>query len=273
MINKKLVNITSLMFQEIKHRIEESKVVLQPFPHIVIKNLFPLKKLKKLNEVLPNYKDVESTNVFFQSSSETKKIILPESKIFKNLQNKKIFKETKNLFSKIKPVIIKKFKKEIDKNVNVKFINSKIKFNMNFALMRKGYLKSPHIDRRDHLISSIFYPKSEKNKGGNLQLWKLKKKNFFYDVFPSKKNISLAKNFKINQNFCLIFLNVPWAYHSVNKYKGNSDRKYFYIDYDFSLKNSSSLSKNRKKGANLNYLWNMPVKVKSLSRKKIFLTE
>jgi hypothetical protein len=76
---------------------------------------------------------------------------------------------------------------------------------MNFALMRKGYLKSPHIDRRDHLISSIFYPKSEKNKGGNLQLWKLKEKKKIYDVFPSKKNISLVKNFKINQNFLFNF--------------------------------------------------------------------
>ena len=79
------------MFREIKNKIEESRVVLQPFPHIVIKNLFPLNKLRKLNEVLPNYKDVESTKVFFQSSSETKKIILPESIIFKNLQKKKNF--------------------------------------------------------------------------------------------------------------------------------------------------------------------------------------
>lgn len=261
------------MLQEVKHKIEVSKVLLQPFPHIVIKNLFPIKKLRKLNEALPNYEDVESTNVFFQSSSETKKIILPESKIFKNLLKKKIFKETNNLFKKIKPIIIKKFKKEIEKNVNVKFIDTKIKFNMNFGLMKKGYLKSPHIDRRDHLISSIFYPKSEQHKGGNLQLWKIKKKKQIFDVFPSKNNISIVKNFKISQNFCLIFLNVPWAYHSVSKYKGNSDRKYFYIDYDFSVKNSSSLSKNRKKGANLNYLWNKPVKVKSLSRKKNFLTE
>lgn len=260
------------MFQEVKHRIEISRVVLQPFPHIVIKNLFPLKKLRKLNKVLPNYIDIKNMDVFFQSSSETKKTIMPDSKIFKKLLKKKIFKESHNLFKKLKPVIIKKFKKEIEKNVNEKFIDSKINFNMNFALMKKGYLKSPHIDRRDHLISSIFYPQSEQNKGGNLNLWKIKKKPI-YDVFPSKKNISIGKKFKISKNFCLIFLNVPWAYHSVSKYKGNSDRKYFYIDYDFSLKDSSSMSRNRKKGSNINTLWNIPVKVKSSSRKKIFFAE
>ena len=69
-------------------------------------------------------------------------------------------------FKKIKPIIIKKFKKEILKNVNPSFIKSKIKYNMNFALMKKGYLKSAHLDRRDHHISGIYYPTSKKNKGG-----------------------------------------------------------------------------------------------------------
>ena len=37
------------------------------------------------------------------------------------------------------------------------------------------------------------------------------------------------------------------AYHAVNKYNGETDRKYFYIDYDFDVKNSGGISKNRKK--------------------------
>ena len=69
------------------------------------------------------------------------------------------------------------------------------------------------------------------------------------------------------------FLNVPWAYHAVTKYNGNTDRKYFYIDYDFSVKESSSSTKNRKKGSNSNSLWKVPVKVQSLSRKDTFFTE
>jgi hypothetical protein len=85
------MNIITSCSLKLNIKLKNSKVVLQPFPHIVIKNLFPSKKLRKLNQVLPNYKDVESTNVFFQSSSETKKIILPESKIFKNLLKKKNF--------------------------------------------------------------------------------------------------------------------------------------------------------------------------------------
>ena len=63
--------------------------------------------------------------------------------------------------------------------MNPSFIKSKIKYNMNFALMKKGYLKSAHLDRRDHLISGIYYPTSKKNKGGIYNYVKLKEeKNF-----------------------------------------------------------------------------------------------
>ena len=71
----------------------------------------------------------------------------------------------------------------------------------------------------------------------------------------------------------MFFLNVPWAYHAVSKYKGETDRKYFYIDYDFKLKNSGSNSQNRKKGHNKNSFWKTKVEVKSQVRKKSFFTE
>ena len=168
---------------------------------------------------------------------------------------------------------MKKFKKEILNNVNPKFLQSKIKYNINLGLMRKGYLKSAHLDRRDHLISGIYYPITKINKGGNLQLCSLTKKMRTFDVFPSKKNLKIIKNYIITKNSCVFFLNVPWAYHAVSKYNGNTDRKYFYIDYDFVQKSSSALTKNRKKGHNQNLFWKTQVKVKSLSRKNSFFTE
>ena len=42
--------------------------------------------------------------------------------------------------------------------------------------MRKGYVKSAHIDRRDHLLHILFYPSSDSSKGGNIQIMKLKNK-------------------------------------------------------------------------------------------------
>jgi hypothetical protein len=261
------------MILEIKKKIENSEIILNPFPHIIIKEFLSKSALDKLNQVLPNYNDVNANNVIFQSSSKTKKTIMPDSNIFKSLLKEKIFKNVNDNLKKIKPIILKKFKNEILKNVNKSFVNSKIIYNMNFALMKKGYLKSPHLDRRDHLISGIYYPTSKSNVGGNLQLWGTKNRKKFYDIFPSKKNLKIFKNYKIKKNFCIFFLNVPWAYHAVNKYTGNSDRKYFYIDYDFSLKNSSSSAMNRKKGFNKNSFWKIPVKVKSYSRREVFFKE
>lgn len=261
------------MFLKLKEKIKNSKINLTPFPHIIIKNLLEENKLKELNKCLPSYGDLGSEDIIFQSSSETKKTIMPDSKIFKSLLKKKVFRDTNNNLKKIKPVVLKKFQSEILKNVNSKFIKSKIRYHMNFALMKKGYLKSPHLDRRDHLISGIFYPASVSNKGGNLQLCSVKKKGTSFDVFPSKKSLKISKNYKINKNFCVFFLNVPWAYHAVSKYNGDKDRKYFYIDYDFDTKKSSSSTKNRKKGLNKNSYWKTQVEVKSISRKKIFFTE
>ena len=126
---------------------------------------------------------------------------------------------------------------------------------------------------RDCLISGIYYPITKINKGGNLQLCSLTKKMRTFDVFPSKKNLKVIKNYSITKNSCVFFLNVPWAYHAVSKYNGNTDRKYFYIDYDFVQKNSSALTKIGKKDITKIYFGKTPVKVKSLSRKNSFFTE
>ena len=261
------------MILDIKKKINNTKIELKPFPHIIIENLLPKSVIEKLNKVLPEYDDVGKKNVLFQSSSETKKTIMPDSKIFKKLLKKKIFRNVNDNFFKMKPLILKKFNEEILENVNPQYLDSKIIYNINLGLMRKGYLKSAHLDRRDHLISGIYYPITKINKGGNLQLCRLSKKVQTYDVFPSKKNLKIAKNYKIKKNFCIFFLNVPWAYHAVSMYKGETDRKYFYIDYDFKVKNSSSSSKKRKEGLNESFFWKTLAKVKSTSRKKLFFTE
>jgi len=106
------------MYLEIKKKIEKAKIYTKPFPHIIIKNLLSKSTLEKLNKVLPNYNEVDKKNVIFQSSSETKKTIMPDSKIFKDLLKKKIFLEVNNNLKKIKPLILKKFKEEILINVN-----------------------------------------------------------------------------------------------------------------------------------------------------------
>ena len=91
--------------------------------------------------------------------------------------------------------------------------------------------------------------------------------------FQKKKNLTIKKKYKVFDNSCIIILNVPWAYHSVSEYKSIKDRKYFYMVYDFPIAKSGSKYKNRKAGFNQNQFWKNEVIIKSLKRKKTFLTE
>ena len=141
--------------------------------------------------------------------------------------------------------------------------------------MRRGYIKSAHIDRRDHLLHILFYPSSDSTKGGNINIMKLKdkKKSNHFDIFPARKDLKMFKSYKVKNNFCLFTLNVPWSYHSVSKYVGKKDRKFFYSVYDFPSNSTGKKLKNKKKGNNQNEFWNSKVSVMSSNRKKKFFSE
>tara|TARA_B100000586_G_C20093675_1_gene421322 strand:+ start:99 stop:881 length:783 start_codon:yes stop_codon:yes gene_type:complete len=260
------------MFEKARKKIIKSKINLDPFPYIFIRNFIDKSFLKKLNKSLPSFKELEGGGVMYQSSSKTKKTILPNSTIYKKLSRNKFFRSTDILFKNLEPTIVKKFEEQIKIYVNKNFQKSKLNYHSSFSIMRKGYKKSSHLDRRDHLISMIFYPETEASKGGEICLDKMKKSQETYDIFPSKNSL-ISKKYKVINNSCIIILNVPWAYHSVPNYYGNKDRKYFYVVYDFPIKKSGSKISNRKKGFNENDFWKYKVKVKSEKRKKVFLTE
>ena len=92
-------------------------------------------------------------------------------------------------------------------------------------------------------------------------------------IFLNKNDLKVQKKYKVKDNFCLFTLNTPWSYHSALEYRGNKDRKYFYVAYDFPISKLSSIEKNRKKGLNLNLFWKDDVLIKSQTRKKYFFSE
>ena len=261
------------MFKKVQKKIVKERLYTKPFPYMFIKNFFDNDFVKNLNKMLPSFEMINEKDVVYQSKSKSKKTILPNSKDYKKLQKNKSFNKINFIFKKLQPFIIKKFKQEIKKNVNKEYHNSKLKYHSSFSIMRAGYKKSAHLDRRDHLIHMIFYPDSDSTKGGEIILNELKKHDGTFDIFPNRKNLKINKKYKVSNNSCLIILNVPWAYHSVSNYYGSKDRKYFYMVYDFPIKKSGSKAENRKKGFNKNNFWKQDVMIRSLKRKKIFLTE
>lgn len=264
------------MLNHIIKEIDKSKLQIKPFPYFVVKNLIPKKDLKEINKLLPNYKDIKEKDIYFQSASQTKKTLLPSSSRYKSLNKNKHFRKINKIFEQIKPKVISKFRSSINKYVEKRFQKSKLSFHSTYSVMRKGYIKSAHIDRRDHLLHILFYPSSESSKGGEIQIMDVKNKktnNNQFDIFPSKKDLKLFKSYKVKNNFCLFTLNVPWSYHAVSKYNGKNDRKFFYSVYDFPTTSTGKKLKNRKKGNNQNQYWKSKVSVKSPSRKKKFFSE
>tara|TARA_B100000795_G_scaffold242860_1_gene206384 strand:- start:1935 stop:2720 length:786 start_codon:yes stop_codon:yes gene_type:complete len=261
------------MFNLAKKKIDQTKIQEKPFPFLFVKNLISKEDLNNLNKVLPNYDSILDDEVLYQSSSKTKKTILPKSKNYKILNKNKEFKKINLTFQKLKPVIFDKFEKYINKYLKKKIYSKSLKYHNTYSVMKNGYIKSPHIDRRDHLIHMIFYPSSNPLEGGEICIHQLKQKQKIFDVFPINQSLKISKKIKVYNNSCLIILNVPWAYHSVSLYKSKIDRKYFYMVYDFPVAKSGSKYKYRKAGFNQNQFWKNTVKIKSLKRKRIFLTE
>lgn len=260
------------MIKTVINKINKSKLNIEPFPHFVIENLIPKKQLKELNKIIPNYEEINESEIYFQSKSKTKKTLLPSSNQYKLLCKNKAFKKINYLFKKIKPHVIQKFRVEIYKNVQKKYLNKKLKFHSTYNVMKSGYKKSAHLDRRDHLLHILYYPRTQISKGGDIKIYKLKKEKKIFDIFPNPKDLKLFKTYKIKDNFCIFTLNVPWSYHSASKYYGKN-RKFFYAVYDFINKSNGIKLKNRQKGNNQNEFWNSKVLVYSNKRKKIFLTE
>ena len=263
------------MIEYAKKKIEQSKLYNEPFPFFVVNDLIPKKELDKVNRILPSFSEITEKDIYFQSASQTKKTLLPSSSRYKKLNKNKNFNKINSIFKNLKPAIISKFKQSIKEHVSKKFQNTRLSYHSTYSVMRKGYIKSAHIDRRDHLLHILFYPNSDSSKGGNIQIMKLKdkKKSKSFDIFPAKKDLKIFKSYKVKNNFCLFTLNVPWSYHSVSKYKGKKDRKFFYSVYDFPSNATGKKLKNRKKGNNQNEFWNSKVSVMSSNRKKKFFSE
>ena len=110
-----------------------------------------------------------------------------------------------SVFKQLKPHIIKKFKNYIVKYVKKKINTKKLKYHSSYSVMTKGYKKSPHIDRRDHLIHMIFYSESDASKGGEIIINKVKKKRMYLMYFPQNLFLKFIKNIKYIKILFLLF--------------------------------------------------------------------
>ena len=89
------------MLDYVKKKIKQSKLYSEPFPFFVVYDLIP-KELDKINKILPSFNKIKEKDIYFQSSSQTKKTLLPSSNRYKTLNKNKNFKKINTIFKKFK---------------------------------------------------------------------------------------------------------------------------------------------------------------------------
>ena len=136
---------------------------------------------------------MEGKNIFIQSKSKSKRSIFYESQLFKKLISKNsYFKEVINIFMNLEEHLNDLFQKDLYKNINPNFKNVESNFSCSFSSSIKNYIKSPHIDRREHKFHLLYYPDIQLNKGGDICLWSFQKKRFMM-FFHQKKTLNFLK--------------------------------------------------------------------------------
>lgn len=259
-----------VFIQTILKKILNSKIILEPYPHIVVENFLDDDFHKKLN--LPNYNDLDNS-VYFQDNKHSKKSIVDNSSDNSNylmlLNENKNFKLFDDIFKnnkEIKNLIFKKFEKYLIDNLSVNLNDINTTTSINYSVSKPGYLKEIHIDRREHIINILYYL-NECDNSAELELWKEKKLSKINDVFPKRSNMLLSKRYPIKKNSAIIMINLPWSYHSVsiqsNKFL---NRKYIYVVWDYEKKSRVTNVNN-----NESIIWKKKVSVENENRRKNFI--
>lgn len=191
---------------------ENNSVMLEPFPHFVVKDFFDQKNLEDLNLNFPKIPDK------FSEMYGRKRM---ENKGLNNLD----FLECKDfkvsLFKKFKPFLLKEtsidFKSPIrftTENITTYKGSNLFKIYYDVSEAHNGYFREVHTDYYDRVINFLIYLNDPVCEGGELIFYESNEKTIHRRQFPS--NVKVHTKFKIERNKALFFLSNKKSYHSVN---------------------------------------------------------
>ena len=239
------------MEQEIEKKniisnINSTQLINEPFPHLLVSNVFSENYYKNLLKLLPskkNYVSILKTGevsgnysperfVFNLSRENLSKLNHEQESFFKNLveilMSKELFDCDFKIFNEVIDNRIKNFSQ---KEINI-MGRSNFKIIIKYQLI-KDYTKyqlGVHTDTETKLISFLFYlPEDNKMKNIGTSLYKPKSKieeDDFANHFSSKatkEKFNKVKTCEFIANSVLIFPRTPYSYHGVEEI--NIDQK------------------------------------------------
>lgn len=240
-------------------KFESFPVIDDPFPILIFNNIFDF------NGEWPEDKYFKNDDIYIQNSRNIKKTIVQGTKTWNEIMKKyPVFLKMYNIFNSIDVYkhLYHRFYKHIKKHMTIDIKNIIPKVSMDFNLCETNYDCKIHCDRRDHIFSLLLYPQSNQKNTTSLNIYKLKNDTEIYEVFVNPTDVKIDKSIDCANGNGVIFLNTPFAYHSVTQTGDiiNNKRKYIYISYDFDI------VKNKKEGCNKCNIWRKKSCVNKLRR-------
>lgn len=134
------------------------------------------------------------------------------------------------------------------------------------------------------MFSMLIYPETKHRDSSELLLFERKTSTTIadgtvFDVFPNEEqSLTCVKRVQSYGNRAVLFLNTPWAYHSVNSFsricpkQSTSKRKYMYASFDLKKSKKSFVQKTEKnRGCNDSTFWRHDSVVVCEQRRQNFL--
>ena len=217
------------MNYSILQNFKKSKLILEPFPHIIIENCLDDKLYRQLEKSFPihlinkNQDNIRGDIYSYQLEHHDQNLwknflnyhcssvfLIEVLKAFENY-----FNEEKKLYNKITDLISKKIKvfPEVENNL----ISMSASISYNTPVIKPSSIRGPHRDKPNKLYGALLYFRGDEDKteGGDLEL---------YD------NGSVFKKINYNKNTLVLFINNQRSYHGVTKrFSSNDIRKFCYF--------------------------------------------
>ncbi len=200
----------------------------EPFPHFIIRDAIndnDYKILEKeyflIEQYFKNQNDYSKNNIRMQFNNEDLKkmsLDIPGWKEFMKYHCSDSFlEELINIFQndikRIYPNLIEDLMKNKEKCA------IKCQPGINTPVSKKTSVRLPHLDKTNTIFSGLYYMKDKDDltEGGDLLLYKTKKKKKFYSKaeLSNIDSVEIFDNIKYDKNVFICFLNTEDSIHSV----------------------------------------------------------
>ena len=246
----------NILAEHIKNAILDAKINEKPAPYIFVENVFPndiykqiFDNMKKADPYYEKQVHTGDPKIFFGSYDTRLQLYVPDDLKDAPVLLSTFFQTLKSILSS--DTIFNALYTKFNQGFNARFgvvECSKIKSMTNPTLLLtkhvKGYYLGPHTDRKEKVITAIFYfPERDSLENLGTAMYEPKQEGFTCKgiVHHNPENFIHTHTVPCKKNSALIFFRDDRLFHGVEKLHGTEDSDRMNIQYNLWLPWGSSL--------------------------------